>query len=89
MIQTPATTIEQNPPGASGNGSALQRFKVALSLRKMALALFEGDEEGALNWLSTPKPALGGLSPIDVAQSDEGLKEVQRLISQLEHGVFT
>src|ERR1044071_527325 len=52
-----------------------------------ALELFEGDRDGAVEWLITPKPALGGASPIDVAKQEIGSREVEDLIGRLEHGV--
>ena len=54
-----------------------------------ALELFEGDRDGAVEWLTTPKPALGGASPIDVAKTDLGSREVENLIGRLEHGVYS
>ena len=52
-----------------------------------ALELFEGDDEAALAWLSRAQPALGGLPPLELAQSDVGAKEVEDLIGRLEHGI--
>ena len=54
-----------------------------------AIALFEGDVEGALGWLSTPQRALGGAVPLEMARIEIGAREVEGLIGRLEHGVFS
>lgn len=52
------------------------------------LELFEGDRDAATQWLTTAQPALGGTIPLDLARSEVGAREVERLIDRLEHGVF-
>lgn len=54
-----------------------------------ALDLFEGDAEAARAWLARPAPALGGASPVSIAGTDFGAREVENLIGRLEHGVFS
>lgn len=53
-----------------------------------AVALFEGDGEGALGWLSSPQRALGGAVPLEMARTEIGAGEVEDLIGRLEHGIF-
>ncbi len=53
-----------------------------------AIELFEGDAEGAREWMMQPRPALGGPSPFEMARTEVGAGEVERLIHQLEHGVI-
>jgi putative toxin-antitoxin system antitoxin component (TIGR02293 family) len=53
------------------------------------LKLFEGDRQAATDWLTSAQPALGGATPLDLAQTDVGAREVERLIHRLEHGVFS
>ena len=54
-----------------------------------ALELFEGNREATLRWFTFPNRALGGLSPIEVAATETGSREVENLIGRLDHGVFT
>jgi putative toxin-antitoxin system antitoxin component (TIGR02293 family) len=54
-----------------------------------AIALFEGDVEGALRWLSSSQRALGGAVPLEMARTEIGAREVVGLIGRLEHGVFS
>src|SRR5437867_10096742 len=53
------------------------------------LELFEGDRDAATEWLTTAQPALGGRVPLDLAKSEVGAREVERLVGRLEHGVFS
>lgn len=52
-----------------------------------ALGLFGGDLTRARHWLSTPKVALGGDSPLDYSRVDVGAREVVDLIGRIEHGI--
>ena len=52
-----------------------------------ALDLFGGDLDKARRWLSTPKVALGGESPLGYSRVDVGAQEVIDLIGRIEHGV--
>ncbi len=51
------------------------------------LGLFGGDLDKARRWLSTPKVALGGESPLDYSRVDVGAQEVVDLIGRIEHGI--
>lgn len=53
-----------------------------------ALSLFEGDAESARRWLNSPKDALSGKSPLALAATEVGAREVEFLIGRLERGVF-
>jgi putative toxin-antitoxin system antitoxin component (TIGR02293 family) len=53
------------------------------------LELFEGDRGAATEWLTSRQPALGGAVPLDLAKSEVGALEVERLVGRLEHGVFS
>jgi putative toxin-antitoxin system antitoxin component (TIGR02293 family) len=54
-----------------------------------AVDLFEGDAAAALNWLTTPRKALGDRSPLAYARTETGAREVENLIGRLEHGIFS
>jgi putative toxin-antitoxin system antitoxin component (TIGR02293 family) len=54
-----------------------------------ALELFEGNRQAAVDWLTAAQPALGGAAPLDIASTDVGAREVERLLLRLEHGVFS
>ena len=54
-----------------------------------ALGLFEGDAQATERWLSSPRRALGGATPLERARTEDGAREVEALIGRLEHGVFS
>ena len=54
-----------------------------------AVDLFEGDKPAAQNWLSSDNRALKGESPLEASRTEEGAREVENLITRLEHGVFS
>jgi len=63
---------------------------VSLSrLLMLAIDLFAGNSEKAFRWFVTPSPALGNISPIEMAGTETGAREVENLIGRLEHGVFS
>ena len=51
--------------------------------------LFDGDEQAARKWLMSPNRALGGAVPLEIAKTEVGAREVEKLIGRLEQGVFT
>lgn len=58
-------------------------------LLAQAVKLFSGDQEKAFNWFRKPNRALGNLSPLAMASTETGAREVENLIGRLEHGVFS
>ena len=64
------------------------RLHRAYALFRQALNLPAGDVAGAGKWLQSPQRGLGGQTPLDAASTVQGALEVERLIGQLEHGVF-
>ena len=63
-------------------------YRVATLFDK-TLALFDGDLSQARHWLSTPKKALRGNTPMEFADTELGAQEVIDLIGRMEHGVFS
>jgi putative toxin-antitoxin system antitoxin component (TIGR02293 family) len=56
-------------------------------LFERAAALYDGDTDGARQWLETPIPALGDRRPLDLAGTEPGAREVEDLIGRIEHGI--
>ena len=67
-----------------GESDRLLRFSRVFGL---ALQLFEGNPESARSWLLSRPKALGGRTPIELAKSEIGAREVEDLIGRLEHGI--
>lgn len=58
-------------------------------LLSLATDLFSGDRNKAIRWFLAPSPALGNTSPLEMAVTVTGSREVENLIGRLEHGVFS
>lgn len=54
-----------------------------------AEAYFEGDKAPARRWLTQPKVALGGATPLEFARTPEGSDYVIKLLERMEHGVVS
>ena len=52
------------------------------------LHLFNGDVEDTVSWLTDAQRAFRGATPWEMARTEVGADEVERLIYQLEHGVL-
>ena len=65
------------------------RLVTVSRLLAQAVELFEGDKEKALRWFMQSNRALGKLTPLEMARTETGAREVENLIGRLEHGVFS
>ncbi len=54
-----------------------------------AVELFDGEVRSAVEWLTTPKKALGGETPLRYSKTEPGAREVENLIGRVEYGVFS
>jgi putative toxin-antitoxin system antitoxin component (TIGR02293 family) len=88
LINIPRRTMTRRKRERRFHPDESDRLLRASRMFGRALALFEGDRDAANEWLTTPQPGLGGSPPLDLATSEVGALEVERLIGRLEHGVF-
>jgi putative toxin-antitoxin system antitoxin component (TIGR02293 family) len=63
-------------------------FRLARLFEK-AVNYHEGDVDAARAWMESPKPALGNESPLGMAESELGAREVEDLLDRLEYGVYS
>ena len=89
LIDVPRRTLTRRKRDGRFLPSESDRLLRAARIFGQALALFEGDRDAAKDWLDTAQRALGGVSPLDLARTEAGAREVERLIGRLEHGVFS
>jgi len=89
LINMPRRTMTRRKRERRLHTDESDRLLRASRMFGKALALFEGDRDAANEWLATAQPALGGTVPLDLAESEIGALEVERLIGRLEHGVFS
>jgi putative toxin-antitoxin system antitoxin component (TIGR02293 family) len=55
----------------------------------LALELYHGDRDGAVEWLLSKPRALGGATPLDISRTEVGAREVEHLIGRIRHGVYS
>lgn len=89
LIDIPRRTLTRRKREGRFLPDESDRLLRATRLFARTLELFEGDRQAATDWLTTAQPALGGAKPLDLARTDVGAREVERLIHRLEHGVFS
>jgi len=53
-----------------------------------AVDLFNGNIDAAWSWIYWPARALGGKTPIEMAQTEEGIQVVLHHIGRIEHGIL-
>jgi putative toxin-antitoxin system antitoxin component (TIGR02293 family) len=45
-------------------------------------------QDAARQWLNAPQTGLGGAIPLDYARTEVGAREVEALLTRIEHGVY-
>lgn len=71
-----------------GKLTAEQSDRLMRVARIIALAedVFGGEEKAAL-WLRRPTTALGGEAPLSLLDTEEGAREVEMILTRIEHGI--
>ncbi|WP_191965290.1 type II RES/Xre toxin-antitoxin system antitoxin [Marinobacter halotolerans] len=84
---SPRTLVRRREEGVV-NKAELDRVATLQLVMRNAVELFEGDREKAQRWLKCPARALEHQCPIDLLDTEAGIRMVRDLIGQLEHGVY-
>ena len=89
VVGMPATTLGRRR--RSGHLTPTESDHVVRVARLAVLAreLMAGDADAARDWLTAPLRLLGNESPLRHASTEAGGREVEQLIGQLRHGVFS
>lgn len=61
-------------------------YRIAAVYRDV-IRFFDGDEDAAREWLTSPVVGLGSKMPLDLLDNSAGTEAVRTLIGRLEHGV--
>ena len=89
VIGIPERTLARRKASGKLSLEESERLLRLASVFEDAVDLFEGDVPAAMNWLSTPRKALGDRPPLTYARTEPGAREVENLIGRLEHGIFS
>ena len=52
---------------------------------RLALEAFDGHADEARRWLTTPKRALGGDTPVEHLDTEPGARAVEQMLAVIEH----
>jgi putative toxin-antitoxin system antitoxin component (TIGR02293 family) len=88
FVAIPQRTLTRRQSEGRLHADESDRVLRASRIFEMAVDLFEGDAKSATQWLESPQVGLGGEVPFEFASTDIGAREVENLITRLEHGVF-
>ena len=88
LVRIPARTYARRREEGRLSAEESDRLMRVTRLFASVTTLFGGDVTAAVEWLSKPLRALGGAIPLDIAETETGSHELERVIQQLEHGVF-
>ena len=89
LVSIQSRTLTRRRAAGRLQANESDRLLRAARLFDRATKLFAGSEEKARQWLRQDNRALGGRTPLDLARTEVGAREVETLIGRLEHGVFS
>lgn len=87
LVGIPARTLARRKEVGRLSSEETDRLMRLARLVGKAIELFEGDVRAARGWLESPQRALGGLRPLELADTEPGVAAVETLIGRLEHGI--
>jgi putative toxin-antitoxin system antitoxin component (TIGR02293 family) len=87
LVRLPARTWARRKDAGKLEADESDRLVRASRVFGRALELFDGDPDAARRWLLEPQPLLGGGIPLELAATDVGAIEVERVVGRLEHGI--
>lgn len=87
LVRVPLRTLARRKDAGRLQPEESDRLVRLARVVALALGLFDGDVSPARAWLAQPQMALGRQAPLDLATTDVGAREVERLIGRLEHGI--
>ena len=88
LVRIPIRTLSRRKAEGRLQPDESDRLLRASRILGRAIDLFEGDREEAKQWLARPQRALGGAKPSELTSTEVGALAIERLIDQLEQGVF-
>lgn len=88
MSGIPSTTFSRSLK-ARFSADQSERLVRIIRVIDRAVELFEGNKEEAQKWLNEPNRALSWKVPAELMASETGAYEVMKLITRLEHGVYS
>jgi putative toxin-antitoxin system antitoxin component (TIGR02293 family) len=89
LVGIPERTLARRKSKGKFTPEESERLLRLGTVFEQAVELFEGDRAAALRWLTAPRKALEGKTPLAYARTELGAREVEDLIGRLEYGVVS
>ncbi|HET6235303.1 MAG TPA: antitoxin Xre/MbcA/ParS toxin-binding domain-containing protein [Acetobacteraceae bacterium] len=80
-LVTSTASLKRRPRHSPAVSERAERLARIVALARQAL----GDADEAREWLNAPHPLLGSARPIEVAATDLGARQVERILHNIEH----
>lgn len=87
LIGIPARTLQRRREEGRLSKEESDRLDRVRRLHRQAVATL-GSQEAARSWLTRPQMALAGFTPLDLADTGAGAREVENLLGRLDYGVY-
>jgi putative toxin-antitoxin system antitoxin component (TIGR02293 family) len=84
----PRALVRRRKEGRLSQAESERLYRLSVVFEK-AVELHEGKVDEARTWMSTPRAALAGQTPLEMCATEVGARGVEDLIGRLEHGVFS
>ncbi|GAA6166826.1 type II RES/Xre toxin-antitoxin system antitoxin [Sessilibacter corallicola] len=89
ILSIPTSTLARRQKAGTLNTDESDRVARLARLKDSAVAMMQGDNEAAINWLRTPLEIFDNETPIQHASTEMGARDVEDLIGRIRHGVFS
>jgi putative toxin-antitoxin system antitoxin component (TIGR02293 family) len=87
-LSIPERTFARRKKSGLLDAAEAERLLRLVRLKAQAGRILGGGDDRATRWLATANKALGGLSPVEAAATEQGATAVGNLLLQLQDGVF-
>ncbi len=88
VIRLPKSTLAARKKKGKFSFEESERLYRVQRLLEKAIDVF-GNVEPARKWLKEKAYGLGDVSPLELASTEVGAREVENLLGRIEHGVFS
>ena len=88
MLGISKATLHRRKAGGRLGPAESDRVVRFARLMGKAVEVLES-EENARRWLTSPQFGLGGAVPLDYAETEVGVREVEDLLGRIEYGVYS
>ncbi len=88
LLQIPRRTLARRKAAGRFPAEESDRLVRLARIYARTLHFFNGDPQAATAWLTHTQRAFRHVTPLEMARTEVGSQEIERLLSQLEYGVL-